>query len=899
MEELKRKVNEAMQEKFVGNFEFTESELDDLFSLCKKVLKSYEIGAISTISPERDTWFFVAMVNAIKRWNSEEESFWDWIAGELLDLEHCPQKSYLYLTGLIKKLGRNKQILFLDNAPKKYYATILVHAFAPQKSILSFFELCWEIYCNDLGQNYIENDDIYGIIANELRKKFDLESGEEDVELGSQVYSFRAGVKRLAVDATEVMEILIKDTICLIHKVFNGELLETSKYYNKIIKEWWLEKESKFGYRALHRERKERVVSDYSAIKPKYILEENNVKVMLPPIRLKNNFNFCPIIEVYTGEECLISQEMYTFGSGLIMTTKPLALNIEAENIKKLRIEIVHCGDKIYSSKNTLMRDFILFKGSKEIYAQECAPGNYSLFIDDNEFDSFFQLPNNIKKQYANYYIFNATEGEVLKSEKRFILFVSERQNRELWLSVEKKNSITYRHEGADYDVIDGDLKIAVLKDFEISDFGVHYEDSNYKLSDFSNYIEGEIRYLNITELLSVCEPQKLAVFKYSNNQIVCSASVVKFHNIQIEFDKKLYYGQDNCGKVRFKTERFDETTTFNINQEEISISVPDGELLFQAPVLKWKIDNGEWHTKELAEGIWYKDITNSAILTIEAPTRMGYVVGVSAQYLYRMEEDYNKFKLGQTIYASFSGCREAIVYISIENKGVLPLTTIYMQEQFKNGYDPIAFIKPNKILWDPTNIYVGDKEDSFILQLKRNNETVQEIPVNFNRKEILLEGLEEGEYSLKVLLKARSFLTKAKLLFEKDIFIGDENILRFKKRRLLISKWLKSKRMLCTYFVNNIVFVKEIGDNIFYTASVSTAPKGTLIVLNDIDRGFGKFSRNHPMLLRLRKGKKCWFVPASERLNDDEYFMGIVEQYIPNEEEIVIEYKTMNLKEK
>ena len=898
MDTLKRKIDEAMQEKFVGNFEFTEGELDSLFAICKKILISYELGDISNISSERDVYFFVAMVNAIKRWNSEEEGFWDWIAGELLDLEHCPQKSYLYLTGLIKRLGRTKQILFLDNAPKKYYATILVHAFAPQKSILSFFELCWEIYCNDLGQNYIENDDIYGIIANELRKKFDVESGEEDVELGSQVYSFRAGIKRLAVDATEVMESLIRDTIGLIHKAFNGELLETSKYYNKIIKEWWIEKESKFGY-TLHRERKERVVSDYSAIKPKYILEDNNVKLMIPPIRLKKNFNFCPIIEVYFGEECLIRQEMYTFGSGLIMTTKPLVLNIEAETIKKLRVEIVHCGDKIYSSKNTLMRDYILFKGNREIYTQECAPGNYSLFIDDNEFDSLFQLPTNIKKQHADYYIFNATEGEVLKSEKRFILFVSEKQNRELWLSVEKKNSITYRHEGADYDVIDGDLKIAVLKDFEISDFVVHYEDSNYKLSEFSNYIEGEIRYFNITELLSVCEPQKLAVFKYSNNQIVCSVSVVKFHNIQIEFDKELYYGKDNYGQVRFKTERFDEITTFNINQEEISISVPDGELIFQVPVLKWKIDSGKWQTKEVPEGVWYKDITNASLLTIEAPTRMGYTVGVSAQYLFRTEEDYNNFKLGQTIYSSFSGSREAIVYILLENKTILPLTTIYMEEQFKKGYDPIEFIKPNKIFWAPANIYVGGKEDSFILQLKSNSEILQEINLDLNQKEILLDGLADGAYSLNVLLKPRGFLAKTKVLFEKDIFIGDENVLRFKKKRLLISKWLKSKRKVCTYFVNNIAFVKEIGDNIFYTASISTAPKGALIVLNNINQGYGKFSKNDPMVLRMRKGKKCWFIPLSEQFNDDAYFMNLIEQYIPNEEEIVMEYKLMELKEK
>ena len=44
MDTLKRKIDEAMQEKFVGNFEFTEGELDSLFAICKKVLISYELG---------------------------------------------------------------------------------------------------------------------------------------------------------------------------------------------------------------------------------------------------------------------------------------------------------------------------------------------------------------------------------------------------------------------------------------------------------------------------------------------------------------------------------------------------------------------------------------------------------------------------------------------------------------------------------------------------------------------------------------------------------------------------------------------------------------------------------------------------------------------------------------
>ena len=70
------------------------------------------------------------------------------------------------------------------------------------------------------------------------------------------------------------------------------------------------------------------------------------------------------------------------------------------------------------------------------------------------------QYPDNIKKQASSKFVFNAIEGEALQSQGRTILFVSEKQNRDVWVYADKKNDVVFRHDGEDYQVIDGELKI-------------------------------------------------------------------------------------------------------------------------------------------------------------------------------------------------------------------------------------------------------------------------------------------------------------------------------------------------------------------------------------------------------------------------------------------------------
>lgn len=179
------------------------------------------------------------MVNAVKSWKSDEKTFWDDIYKKLMGTQGSP-KIYLYFTSVIDRLGKSGRILYLSGCTKRYYATILAHAFAPLNSIESFLELCWNLYSEDMNFTYTKNDDIFALVAEELKRNFSYEKSlDDDLKLGSEVYSLRAGIKRMAIDTPEEMIKYIENTISLLDMVFEGEILDNDRYYHTLIRDWW------------------------------------------------------------------------------------------------------------------------------------------------------------------------------------------------------------------------------------------------------------------------------------------------------------------------------------------------------------------------------------------------------------------------------------------------------------------------------------------------------------------------------------------------------------------------------------------------------------------------------------------------------------------------------------
>ena len=113
MKELLPKISEAMNETFVGNYVFSDEELARIYDFTGCLLRNYDGGWGNSISQGYDQLVFVAMVNAVKTWKSDEDTVWDCIYKKLIG-SYGSQKIYTYLTGVIDRLGKRGKIMYLS-----------------------------------------------------------------------------------------------------------------------------------------------------------------------------------------------------------------------------------------------------------------------------------------------------------------------------------------------------------------------------------------------------------------------------------------------------------------------------------------------------------------------------------------------------------------------------------------------------------------------------------------------------------------------------------------------------------------------------------------------------------------------------------------------------------------
>ena len=885
MKELLPKIGEAMKETFVGNYVFSDEELSRVYDFTGCLLRNYDGGWGNSISQGYDELVFVAMVNAVKTWKSDEDTFWDCIYKKLIG-SYGSQKIYTYLTGVIDRLGKHGKIMYLSGCTKRYYATILAHAFAPLNSTESFLELCWNLYSEDMNFTYTKNDDTFALVAEELKRTFSYEKSlEDDLKLGSGVYSLRAGIKRMAIDSPEEMVKYIEGTISLLDRVFGGEILDNDRYYNILVRDWWTEKEKSFGVAKPKRKSYERAITDYSTIRPKYSYNGKQAILTIPSIRLKNNFYDMPLLNIYRNGELVDQREMYTFGSGLTMATKELTLYADnlvfEDSIIDCILEIVHCGDIIYNSKTSLFREYILFRDHREILQEECLPGNYILFAP--EFEEFSSHPESIKKISGepNLYILQAQEGELLQNSKRTIFFVVEKQKRSIRISADKKNNAKFVHDGEEFIVIDGELRVVVKSEIDISKYGVRYESTDFRLSAFTCEESQGYKTFFITELLNVCEPQKINIFSYADNKIEASYNVVKFNSISINYDKKLYFDDENLGTVRFHTEKYDKSVSFDINQGDIVIPFDDGDIVLSPPVLRWKIGDGVF-LMQYGEDLWYKNYSNSAELVIDLPTEMGYQVFLNNNTVLSESVAFNSFKLGETLWSMLQdGRNEIIVFVKVEDIAVIPILTVCLKEKLK--FSPFA-ISGKEMLWDVSKSFVGDSTPKFRISFCENDtvkhsfdisETIDE---NYKSRYFSLAELEIGIYDVTVdLMKRVGFIEKPLRLFEQQVVFGDINKIRFKGKCLRFEKVMltgkASYEEIKPFYVDHLWYIGEFDGCHYYTGSAYIVNRnGWKTYLNTMPNSSGTFDKINPIRIELKSENSCFIVAGVNPDNISEF---------------------------
>lgn len=868
--ELQKKIKNAMNETFVGNYMFTDEELCEMIEELSRSFNRVCNTWGETLSLSQYELTFVVLVNLTKLWNATEDTWLDFLYKKLLgrqSLENEPTgKAYGILKTVYENLVSKDKIFYFNSFTKRYYATITSHAMAPKETFFSFFDMCWRIYCDDLNQEYVKNDNAFTLIAQSLNNKLGgIFEEDEDLKIGSQVYALRASITGLIKDRPDIFVSLIDDTICSINTLFNSEPISKDTYLHLLIAEWWLIKEDSFGQERKNRiTLKERIVTDYSQIRVKYIIVDGDVKLHIPSFRLLSDFNYLPCVEIQSNGELVFSGELIATGSGILMGTKPynISLNeLQILNLSDIKVIITHSGKVLYDSKDTLNRDFVLLNDKKEIIAQDCLPDNYYLYISD--FRELTRYPNDIQRISTKTFSLNAEEGEVLQGKAKTVFFINEKKNRDLYLFARERGDIVFRLNGEEYKIIDGDLYVDILDSIETRGYGVRYNDASFRLIDFESISSEGRRRFNISNILNSGEAQHICVFQYRDNSIVSAINLVKFDDISIEYDKPYYYGDNLCGTVKFKTKKFESVVNFDASNNEILVPVADGEVLLYPPTIKWRIDDGIWNCSARAFPVWYKNHHNASCLQVQIPKNIAFSVGLG-NYLLRTTEKSSEFDLGKLLFflKETESVDELPLFIRTDNE-LLSLETIVIKEKFVG--DPITINSiEKKVYWNP-EYFIGDDKADFEIRFYRENKLLANVKCDNSRKRTYSVSFDDDYYEIEVNYLPKGFIKKSINWSRKKCVFGNEKSIRFKNKAIALRKvaFLGSTEPenIRPLYIDNLKYLGEYENSDIYSGELFfinnySGVKTRVKIMKDAN---GQNVQINPLRIELRTNLTCY----------------------------------------
>ena len=878
------------EHKLIGNQDFTDEEysvmVDVVGNLCQN----------NSFQKTDHKLIFLTLVEIAKRWkenenednNEENSGFWCFVFKTLTGIDEYNQTLYSQFTGLISEMVRKNQISVVKTG-KKYYATLMMHAFAPKKSIYSFFDLCYNVFKKDLDFGFTSDDEwLCEIVALQIASV--LQNGyREDraVSIGSSAYSIKIGLRSFALheDLSQNFVQFIKVTFEQINKLFNREENTEETRLQRYIVKWWKNKtENEKVSDSTTRKKRIATVSKQN-ITAKYIRNEDKVLLCIPPIRLDNE-NDIMRLSVYINSKQHCSEEMRTKRGELVVSTKEKEFDLNdllkySESIN-IQIKITENEAILYDSKETLNREFILFEDEKEILSQINKPSNY--FVYSKNIDGLKSTPQELTTYSTNFYNIYPTAGESLTGTIKQVLFVDKAKvakSSNTFCLLGNLPDIEWILDDIHCFVYKDSVKLIVPENTNLKALKLKIDTKTYKL-DTLDYVrlENNACMFGLLKLglLKPNEPIELSLYSYEKEMTVLTETLIVLPNLEIKFSSSVFYG-DIERKITVSDSKSSNYFSWSNQDNEIICPLSDGNLLVKIPYLKWRITDKEWHNETITRKLWYKDfLQNGDLLEIDNQKEDEEIKLFIKSYGQKTEIPKNqsgKFEIGRVIYAN-DNKRDIFVYLANETTKY-DLFTIATKEHFAEN--PISYIN-GKVYWNVEDAFVGDKNNEFFVSIKSDRNNFRNKITNKNCE---VSTLYEDICKVQVKIKDKNIFSKDEkydTIFETDKFIiGNSKQFRFKNKCLKIEyissqfsndgSWIRPRK---DYGIYNLKFVEETDEGKIYEYY-----EGLLGVITDNKITEVKFMENenneqeriNPVHIELRSNNTFWLKAGYDKDND------------------------------
>ena len=818
-EALNKKVHRAIDEqKFVGIVSYSEAEYQELLAYTSECSRSFASGNEWYLKGD-DAIHFVTLVEIAKRWKSDdidvdENGFWPFVYSNVGINWMDEQKIYKAYTELIAALS-DKKILVAETK-KRYYATIMMHAFAPYKSMSAFFDFVYNVFKKDLDFVYTEADnEICDMITEAFCTVAQSLGGKNiDISIGSGIYGIKIGLRCMALgrETRVYFTEFLNKILITINSLYHGNDISDDDYLAYLIKEWWEKKAEK----DLSSDVKSVSGTTKQNITLNFVRRDAEVCLYIPPIRFASRDNPRLWLSIYKDNSVkpIESREIFTKKGEITITSSPqyIKLNdlLQGAFGINLRVEITDRGEEIFNK--IIKRDFIIFDDEKELSNRILKVGNY--FVYTLSADGL-QVPISISTIAKNLYNIYPVEGEILGSEHRQVIFT----NRSELISSSKIQLIgeseicRWEYKNRCCKVFGNRVNLFVPLGLSINGLELRIDGIRTLLSDLISISEESYYIYDITDRITPSVPCELVVYSNIKEKELIHDDIVVIQKLHIKFSKPFFYGdEDRRAIVSVGLDHMD--LFWGKGEDIVSCTLCKGSLHINIPQFKWRIDVGEWHYDPIPDIVWYKDcFNNGSMIEVSAPVDINkiklYCIRGGAVQEIQCNAS-SKYEIGKYIFAN-EGCRMLTFFFKFMETGdITEVCKAATAEYFTQ--EPPFIIDNGGLRFIGDRFYIGVKPSHFNIDIKR----IGMDEINIRSTELnngIISDVEEGIYWIKVGIPSRSlFRSGEKILWEGEFVFGDKDKLKLNNLILKINPicgigtgdfW---KRCTSGYYVSELV---------------------------------------------------------------------------------------------
>ncbi len=366
-----------------GQYCLSPEEQDHLFSSADIVFRRISGGL--GLSSSDEAVLTLATIERLKEWSPEnalvmtddnEQSddsgkgtFWNYIFQqygfnpEVSDLS--AQSIYKSFCSAVKNtLQRYRRFLAPKNT-QRYYTSLLLHALAPTQSIENLLDILFHFYIDNLDYQYIENDISYQTLVKGMQARW----SERDSEVKLRSTAVMSGLKTLFLERPDYMADLCDRLVRKIDALIRGDGITQDDRWDKLLCGWYTKKSKAERSELLGQKREKRVefiATSTERIRVQYLMDEGQIGLLVPRIRLSFVAENRPVIRIFQGETEVYRSELSVAGNDLTLTTRHCFVPLQETALDfseklRLRAEIEYNGERLYSSEKKLFREYLVF----------------------------------------------------------------------------------------------------------------------------------------------------------------------------------------------------------------------------------------------------------------------------------------------------------------------------------------------------------------------------------------------------------------------------------------------------------------------------------------------------------------------------------------------------------